>query len=67
MKKLAAVIFFALLADNAMAQAGGASSGAGGAGAAGSTAATVGTVATIVVMVAGVAASTGAGYSSTGH
>jgi len=30
MKKLAAVIFFAMVGTNAMAQAGGASSGAGG-------------------------------------
>ena len=65
MKKLA-VIFFAMLAGNAMAQAGGASSGAGGAGAAGSTGTTVGTVALIAVMVAGVVATT-KGYNSTSH
>ena len=66
MKKLAAVIFFAMLAGNAMAQAGGASPGAGGAGAAGSTGTTVGTVALIAVMVAGVAATT-KGYNSPNH
>ena len=66
MKKLAAVIFFAMLAGNAMAQAGGASSGAGGAGAAGSTATTVGTVALIAVIVAGVVVTT-SGYNSTNH
>src|SRR5438105_13751955 len=56
MKKLVAMIFFALLAGNAMAQAGGASAGAGG-GAAGSAAgATAGTVATVAAVVAGVAA-----------
>ena len=66
MKKLVAVIFFAMLAGNAMAQAGGASSGAGGAGAAGSTGTTVGTVALIAVMVAGVVATTN-GYNSTSH
>jgi hypothetical protein len=62
MKKLVAVIFFAMLTGNAMAQAGGASPGASGAttaGAAGSTATTVGVVATIVVMVGGVFASVG--------
>ncbi|TMH37582.1 MAG: hypothetical protein E6H59_12060, partial [Betaproteobacteria bacterium] len=64
MKKLTAVIFFAMLAGNAMAQAGGASSGAGGAGAAGSTGTTVGTVALIAVIVAGVVA-TNNGYNST--
>jgi len=66
MKKLAAVIFFAMRAGNAMAQAGGASSGAGGAGAAGSTGTTVGTVALIAVIVAGVVA-TNNGYNSTSH
>jgi hypothetical protein len=66
MTKLVAVIFFAMLAGNAMAQAGGASTGASGAGAFGSTASTVGTVALIAVMVAGVVATTN-GYSSTSH
>ena len=66
MKKLVAVIFFAMLAGNAMAQAGGASSGAGGAGVSGSTASTVGTVALIAVIVAGVVA-TNNGYNSTSH
>jgi hypothetical protein len=59
MKKLVAVIFFAMLTGNVMAQAGGASPGASGAAAAGSTASTVGTVIAITVMVAGVAASVG--------
>jgi len=66
MKKLVAVIFFAMFAGNAMAQAGGASTGASGAGAFGSTGSTVGTVALIAVMVAGVVATTN-GYSSTNH
>ena len=66
MKKLVAVIFFAMFAGNAMAQAGGASTGASGASAFGSTGSTVGTVALIAVMVAGVVATTN-GYSSSNH
>jgi hypothetical protein len=66
MRKLVAVILFAMLAGNAMAQAGGASTGASGAGAFGSTGSTVGTVALIAVMVAGVVATTN-GYNSTSH
>jgi len=56
MKKLAAVIFFAMVGTNAMAQAGGASSGAGGTGASAAAGATAGTVATVAAVVAGVAA-----------
>jgi len=59
MTRLAAVIFLAMLAGNAMAQAGGPSTGAGGTGAAGATATTVGTVAVIAVMVGGVIATVG--------
>ena len=59
MKKLVAMIFFAMLAGNAMAQAGGASAGAGGGAAGGAAGATAGVVATIVVMVGGVFASVG--------
>jgi len=59
MTRLVAVIFFAMLTGNAMAQAGGASSGPSGAGALGTTASTVGTVATIAVMVGGVVATVG--------
>jgi hypothetical protein len=65
MKKLVAMIFFAMLAGNAMAQAGGASAGAGGGAAGGAAGATAGVVATVAVAVAGVAA---AGASnSTSH
>ena len=67
MKKLVAMIFFAMLAGNAMAQAGGASSGAGGAGAAGSTGTTVGAVVLITVIVAGVVATTKGYNNSTSH
>jgi len=59
MTKLVAVVFFSMLTGNAMAQAGGASSGSSGAGALGATASTVGTVATIAVMVGGVVATVG--------
>ena len=65
MKKLVAVIFFAMLAGNAMAQAGGASTGASGTGAFGSTASTVATVATVAVIVSGVVATTGNNSTST--
>src|SRR5207245_10618727 len=58
MKKLVAVIFFAMLAGNVMAQAGGASSGAGSAGASGAAGAGAGTVATVAAAVGGVAAAT---------
>jgi hypothetical protein len=55
MKKLAAMVFFAALAGNAMAQAGGAAGGVGGgAGAAGGAA--VGTIAVVAVGVVGIAA-----------
>ena len=59
MTKLVAVIFFAMLAGNAMAQAGGASTGASGTGAFGSTASTVATVTTIALIVSGVVATAG--------
>ena len=49
MKKLVATIFFAMLAGNAMAQAGGASGGAGMGSAAGAAAGTIATVAAAVV------------------
>src|SRR5437867_1686641 len=66
MKKLAAVIFFAMLGTNAMAQAGGASSGAGGAGAS-AAGATAGTIATIAAVVAGVAAASASTSTSSSH
>ena len=59
MTRLVAVIFFAILAGNAMAQAGGASTGASGTGAFGSTASTVATVTTVAVIVSGVVAASG--------
>ena len=66
MRKLVAMIFFAMLAGNAMAQAGGASAGAGGGAAGGAAGATAGVVATVAAAVAGVAAA-GASNSTSGH
>src|ERR1700704_3271491 len=65
MKKLVAMIFFAMLAGNAMAQAGGASAGAGGGAAGGAAGATAGVVATVAAAVAGVAAASS--NNSTSH
>jgi hypothetical protein len=68
MKQLAAMIFFAMVSGNAMAQAGGASSGTG-AGSAGSAAAgaTAGTVATVAAVVAGVAAASATSGTTSNH
>ena len=66
MKKLAAMIFFAMVAGNVMAQAGGASSGAGG-GAGGSAGATAGVVATVAAAVAGVAAASANNSTASSH
>ncbi|HEY6722287.1 MAG TPA: hypothetical protein VI363_11685 [Burkholderiales bacterium] len=65
MKKLIAMIFFAMLAGNAMAQAGGASSGAGGAGGMGG--ATGGTITAAVAGIAGVVAAGSNNSPSTSH
>jgi hypothetical protein len=65
MKKLIAMIFFAMLAGNAMAQAGGASSGAGGAG--GMSGATGGTITAAVAGVAGVVAAGANNSPTTSH
>ena len=68
MKKLVAMVFFAMVAGNAMAQAGGASSGAGAAGGAGGAAgATAGVVATAAAAVAGVAAASSNNSNSANH
>ena len=56
MRKLVAMIFFAMLAGNAMAQADGASADTGGGAAGGAAGATAGVVATVAAAVAGVAA-----------
>jgi hypothetical protein len=68
MKKLVAMVFFAMFAGNVMAQAGGASSGAGAAGGAGGAAgATAGVVATAAAAVAGVAAASSNNSNSANH
>ena len=67
MKKLVAMIFFAMLAGNVMAQAGGASSGAGGGAGASAAGATAGTIATVAAVVAGVAAASASNSSSASH
>ena len=66
MKKLVAVIFFAMVAGDVMAQAGGSSSGAGGTGGA-AAGATAGTVATVAAAVAGVAAAGANNSTSASH
>ncbi len=64
MKKLVAMVFFAMVAGNAVAQAGGSAEGAG-AGAGGATAGvTAGTIATIAVAVVGIAAAASSSSSS---
>ncbi len=66
MKKLAAIIFFAMVGSNAMAQAGGASTGSGTAGAgAGAAGTTVGVVAAVAAVVVGVAAASSNNSTST--
>jgi hypothetical protein len=67
MKKLAAMVFFAMVAGNAMAQAGGASSGAGASGGGGAAGATAGTVATVAAAVAGVAAASANNSTTANH
>jgi hypothetical protein len=66
MKKLVAMVFFAALAGNAMAQAGGAAGGVGG-GAGAAAGATVGTVAVVAVGVVGIAAASANQSTSTNH
>jgi hypothetical protein len=66
MKKLVAMVFFAALAGNAMAQAGGAAAGAAGGAGAGA-GAVAGTVAVVAVGVAGVAAASSNSSNSANH
>ncbi len=67
MKKLVAMVFFAMVAGNAVAQAGGSAGGAG-AGAGGATAGAVaGTVATVAVAVVGIAAAAASNSTSSNH
>ena len=66
MKKLVAMIFFAMFAGNAMAQAGGASAGAGAGGGAAAGAA-AGTIATVAVAVVGLAAASANNSTTTNH
>jgi hypothetical protein len=66
MKKLVAIVFFAALAGNAMAQAGGAAAGAAGGAGAGA-GAVAGTVAVVAVGVAGVAAASANQGTTTNH
>ncbi len=68
MKKLAAIIFFAMVGSNAMAQAGGASTGTGTAGAGASAAGTtVGVVATVAAVVVAVAAASSNNSTTSNH
>ncbi len=68
MKQLIGVVFFAMIAGNVMAQAGGASGGAGSAGGAGGGAGTTaGIVATVGAGVVGVAAATSNTKTSVTH
>src|SRR5712692_11921547 len=66
MKKLVAMVFFAMVAGNAMAQAGGAAGGAGAGGGAAAGAA-AGTIATVAAAVVGVAAATANNSTASSH
>ena len=66
MKKLVAMVFFAVVAGNAMAQAGGSAAGAGAGGGAAAGAA-AGTIATVAVAVVGLAAASANNSTAAQH
>jgi len=68
MKKLVAMVFFAVVAGNAMAQAGGSAAGAGaGAGGGAAAGAAAGTIATVAVAVVGLAAASANNSTAAQH
>jgi hypothetical protein len=67
MKKLIAMVFFAMFAGNAMAQAGGSAGGAGASGGGAAAGAAAGTIATVAVAVVGLAAAGASNSTAANH